>query len=183
MVAGQAKQVSTGESRNEVSIKSNMKLGEFCVEDPHFEKRFDIGEYFQQNFKVASRLRNKQPIYKKSGSKLESFYYAFVGVAEYLDMSQLFQACQFDPYWNRVVEILKTQKGYIMEDKPFFLYKSILMCKLRYKNTEMYRIIIPNILSHSFVYLCHRHYLCIKGNKLVNQIRLHFEIQNLDNII
>ena len=71
MVAGQAKQVSTGESRNEVSIKSNMKLGEFCVEDPHFEKSFDIAEYFQQNFTVASRLRNKQPIYKKSGSKLE----------------------------------------------------------------------------------------------------------------
>ena len=57
-------QVSTGESRNEVSNKSNMKLGEFCVEDPHFEKSFDIAEYFQQNFTVASRLRNKQPIYK-----------------------------------------------------------------------------------------------------------------------
>ena len=57
------------------------------------------------------------------------------------------------------------------------------MCKLKYKNLEMYRIVIPDILSHSFVYLCHRHFLCIKGNKLANQIRLRFEIRNLDNII
>ena len=111
---------STGESQNEVSNKSNVKLGQFCVEDPHFKNSFDISEYFQQNFKVSNRLRNKQPVYKKSSSKLEAFYNAFVDVAEYLDMNQLFQACKFELYWNRVVDILKTQKAYIMEEKTFF---------------------------------------------------------------
>ena len=89
----------------------------------------------------------------------------------------------FDPYWNRVIDILKTQKAYIMDGKTFFVYKNVLMCKLKYKNIDMYRIVIPDILSHSFVYLCHRHYMCIKGNKLANQIRLRFEITNLDQII
>ena len=57
------------------------------------------------------------------------------------------------------------------------------MCKLKYKNIDMNCIGIPDILPHSFVYLCHRHYMCIKGNKLGNQIRLRFEIRNLDQMI
>ena len=59
----------------------------------------------------------------------------------------------------------------------------MLLCKLKYKNIDMYRVVIPDILSHSFVYLCHRHFMCIKGNKLFNQIKLKFEIRNLDQII
>ena len=93
---------------------------------------------FSQNFKIIPKLKNKQPVYKRSGSKLDSFYGAFVDVAEYLDLKQLFSACVFDPFWNRVIEILKTQKGYIFEEKTFFIYKTVLMCKLKYKNLEMY---------------------------------------------
>ena len=68
-------------------------------------------DYFQQNFKVSNKLKNKQPLYKRYGSRLEAFYNAFIDVAEYLDMNQLFQACRFDPYWNRMIDILKTQKA------------------------------------------------------------------------
>ena len=170
---------STGRIKEGISIK----LGEFSGYDPQFSKCSDIAEYFQQGFVVPNKLRHKQPVYKKASNKLDSFFTAFVDVAEYLDLKQLFAACVFDPFWNRIIEILKTQKCYIFEDKTFFIYKSILMCKLKYKNLEMYRIVIPDILSHSFIYLCHRHFLCIKGNKLANQIRLRFEIRNMDHII
>ena len=68
---------STGYSQGEVSHKYSMSLGDFCDVNPHFENSLDIADYFQQNFKVIPRLRNKQPIYKRSGSKLESFYGAF----------------------------------------------------------------------------------------------------------
>ena len=114
---------------------------------------------------------------------MEAFYDSFINVAEYLNTDQIFKACVFDPVWKRVIEILHKQKEYSFEDKTFFLYKNVLLCKLKYKNIDMYRVVIPDILSHSFVYLCHRHFMCIKGNKLSNQIKLKFEIRNLDQII
>ena len=129
-------QRGTGYHQKEVS-NSSMKLGDFSGVDPQFDQSVDIAEYFAQNFKIIPKLKHKQPVYKRAGSKLDSFYGAFVDVAEYLDLKQLFSACVFDPFWNRVIEILKTQKGYIFEDKTFFIYKSVLMCKLKYKNYEI----------------------------------------------
>ena len=96
-----------------------MKLGDFSGVDPHF----DHAEYFAQNFRIISKLKHKQPVYKRAGSKLDSFYGAFVDVAEYLDLKQLFSVCVFDPFWNRVIEILKTQKGYIFEEKNSLFIK------------------------------------------------------------
>ena len=57
------------------------------------------------------------------------------------------------------------------------------MAKESIKNIMMYKIVLPEIVSYSFVYECHRHYACIKSAKLAAQIRLRFEIRNLDKII
>ena len=86
---------STEEVWDEVGRRTEVSLGQFCVSDPNFVK-------------------------SKYNSKLEAFYHAFIDVAEYLDMNQLFKACMFDPYLNRVIDILKTRKAYIMDGKTFF---------------------------------------------------------------
>ena len=101
---------STGYRQGEVSHKSSMSLGDFCDVNPHFENSLDIADYFQQNFKVIPRLRNKQPIYKRSGSKLESFYGAFEPLyfyegkfgAELLNFNQLIQ----DPSMEKAFKII-----------------------------------------------------------------------------
>ena len=114
---------------------------------------------------------------------MEDFYTAFIDTAEYLDINQLYQACLFDPYWSKILQTLERQKNYNLGNKIFFVYKNILMCKDQYKNVYFYKIIIPDILSHNFVYNAHRHYFCIKSKKLENQINLKFEIRNLNKII
>ena len=40
-------------------------------------------------------------------SKLEAFYQGFLDTAKFLDVSQLFQACEFGPYWSRILDIHK----------------------------------------------------------------------------
>ena len=52
-----------------------------------------------------------------------------------------------------------------------------------HKNIILYKIVIPDVLAHNFVYMSHRHYFCIKAKKLENQISLKFEIRNLAKII
>ena len=54
-------------------------------------------------------------------SKLEAFYQGFLDTAKFLDVSQILQACEFDPYWTRILDILKTQKSYQVGDKRYFV--------------------------------------------------------------
>ena len=65
----------------------------------------------------------------------------------------------------------------------FFLYKDVLYCKEKYKGLFIYKIIIPDLISHDLVSQSHRHFNCVKGKKLYNQLSVSFEIRNLKELV
>ena len=162
----------------------DLDLGSFSVYDPNFQRAQNINEYFTAGYQIPECLKNtKDNSGKVYATKLEAFYHSFIDTAQYLDIDQLYAACQFDPYWSNVLSILKTQRTYHVGEKTFFVYKNMLLCKEKHKSIGIYKVVIPTILAHSFVYMSHRHYFCIKSKKLENQISIRFEIRNLSKII
>ena len=116
---------------------------------------------------------------RSSNSKFESFYSNFLGIAKYLNKTQLSDAQEFDVYWKEIISKCRDQETYLMNGKKYFLHDNLLFCSEEYKGLTIYKIVIPCIISHDLVMQAHRHYGCIRNKKLFNQISTVFEIRNL----
>ena len=162
---------------------SEIELNEIHPFDPNFQNLGDINtlyQFLQPAYSQFSETSNKSV---NCSNPLESTYDSFISSSKYLDTEKLFVALQQDPYWSKILEILRKQETYALNDKIFFIFKTLLMCKEKIKGIVLYKICLPELLSFSFVYQAHRFYNCIKSNKLFNQISLRFEIRGLMRII
>ena len=67
-----------------------------------------------------------------------------------------------------------------IKGKKFLLYNKVLFCKETLYGVVMFKLVIPQLMAFELVQQTHRQTGCSKGKKLVNQIRLAFEIVNLE---
>ena len=179
------------EAENELFSSNSeveMVLSQFNLKDPNFTGTKDIAQYLAPDFlpeinKFGSPVGKNSDLFggnvKSQKNKLERFYDSFIDTASHLNIDQLYDGLCFDPFWSKVVAVCEKQDIYLLNDKKFFLYKDLLLCKEKYKGITIFKVVIPDIFVFSFVTLCHRHYACIKADKLCNQISLRFEIRNL----
>ena len=160
-------------------------LSTFYSTDPNFQYCSNIEEYLSPDFssKLPDAVKSRNIIPKITNNPLENFYNNFRNVAEYLNIDLLMKAIKFDPYWRQIISHLGMQNEYRLNDKLYFIYKNILICKEKVDGLFLFKIVLPEIMAHSFVMQCHCHFNHIKQRKLYNQIALKFEIKDLQNII
>ena len=90
---------------------------------------------------------------------------------------------------KKIINHLEGQKEYRLNNKKYQIYKDLLLCEELIDTITLYKVVIPEIMAHSFVMQCHYHFNHIiyfnhiKHRKLFNQISLKFEIGDLQNII
>ena len=70
----------------------------------------------------------------------------------------------------------------ILKGRRFFLYNQVLFCEELFKGLKVFKIVIPDLLALDLVIQSHRHYGCIRGKKLINQLSSVFEIRNVAEI-
>lgn len=176
--------------KDKTEIETQDLIGEkvmstFYSEDPNFQYCSNIEEYLSPDFssKVPEVARPRYTIPKITNNQLENFYNNFRSVAEYLNIDLLMKAIRFDPFWKQIINHLNMQKEYRLNNKVYFIYKGILICKETLDDICLYKVVLPEIMAHSFVMQCHSHFNHIKQKKLYNQISLKFEIKDLQDII
>ena len=67
--------------------------------------------------------------------------------------------------------------------KHFFLFNDVLFCEECIQGLVNYKIIIPELFALDLVVQSHRHYGCIRGKKLLNQLNAVFEIKNVAEMV
>ena len=134
----------------------------------------------QNNFSDQSMRSTEEDLPK---SKFADYYENLTGLAKYLNFEQLAKAQEFDPFWKVIRNDVKNKGEQSFQNKMFFLYKDVLYCKEQYKGLFIYKVIIPDLISHDLVSQSHRHFNCVKGKKLYKQLYVSFEIRNLRELV
>ena len=63
------------------------------------------------------------------------------------------------------------------------LSSDTLFCEESIQGLFNYKIVIPDLMSLDLVVQSHRHYACIRGKKLLNQLNSVFEIRNVAELV
>ena len=115
---------------------------------------------------------------------LARWFNNFLNRAKYLDLAKLRQALEMDPYWKNIIDICVKQTKYSMGEKIFFLCDEILVCKIKINEDAFsYKICLPAALAYDTILIAHRQLLHCRGRKLVNYLRVYFEIRDIDNLV
>ena len=78
-------------------------LNDLNIYDPNFVRAENIEEYFSKGKILPENLVSSRSKERTMFcSNLEAFYQGFVDTAKFLNVSELFKACEFDPFWSRI---------------------------------------------------------------------------------
>ena len=113
----------------------------------------------------------------------DQYYRNLRGIAKYLDIKHLSSAQRFDPFWKSFIDKLDIQEVLEYQDKIFFMANDTLFCEENIQGLVNYKIVIPDLLALDLVVQSHRHYACIRGKKLLNQLNAVFEIRNVAELV
>ena len=113
----------------------------------------------------------------------DQYYRNLRGIAKYLDIKHLSSAQRFDPFWKSFINKLDTQEVLEYQNKIFFMSSDTLFCEENIQGLVNYKIVIPDLLALDLVLQSHRHYACIRGKKLLNQLNAVFEIRNVAELV
>ena len=154
-----------------------------------FEAGLETDLGFCKDVSVLLRTQNT-PVKDEQGQvnksekldRFSCFYDNLKSTAQYMDKQSLAEAQNFDKFWGQIKEECLNSDRVTYHGKVFFLHDNLLFCRELVKNIEIYKLIIPDLLSLDLVQQSHRHYGCCKVKKLFNQISTTFEIRNLKEL-
>ena len=151
---------------------------ENCIRTQNFPVQRGAQNYNGENILLSF---NKDQIRFDSES-FANYFHNFMGIAKYLNFAELKEIQYFDNYWRDIIKKIRIDGYHKLHQKIYFLNDGVLFCKLNYKGLEIFKLIIPDIISHDLVLQSHRMMACVKGLKLFNAIDQTFEVRNLQDI-
>ena len=161
-----------------IGIKPNNGIRIKCaIEEEQIEDLMSL----PKNTEFLEDDRNKE-IEITEKEEIGTYFSRLIATAKYLDIAKVRNAVKADPYWEHVYRECENDHEKDIKGKKFLLYNKVLFCKETLYGVVMFKLVIPQLMAFELVQQTHRQTGCSKGKKLVNQIRLAFEIVNLEQI-
>ena len=134
-----------------------------------------------KNTEFIETSRNSE-IIQEDKEEIGAYFARLIATAKYLDISKVINAVKEDPYWGKWYLECEKEPEKDMKGKKLLLYNKVMFCKETLHGVNIFKLVIPQLMAFELVQQTHRQTGCIKGKKLLNQIRLSFEIVNLEQI-